>query len=80
MKFDLLTKDCLVVDPKNGRGSVGFVGIEKDKIAEVADDLDAREASQVLHFPGRMLMPGLIDTHVHCSPWLGGSPGFAMMA
>jgi len=80
MKFDLLIKDCLIVDPKNGRRNVASVGIEKDKIAEVAADLDGREASQVLRFPGRMLMPGLIDTHVHCSPWLGGPPGFAMMA
>jgi hypothetical protein len=80
MKFDLLIKDCLVVDPKNGRKAVASLGIRESRIADVADDLPSEEARQVLRFPGKMLMPGLIDTHVHCSPWLGGSLGFAMMA
>ncbi len=80
MRFDLLIKDCLIVDPKNGRKGVGSVCIREGKIADVAEDLGGEETKQVLHFPGKMLMPGLIDTHVHCSPWLGGSPAFAMMA
>ncbi len=80
MKFDLLINDCLIVDPKNGRKTVGSVGIREGKIADIAESLGAEEATQVLHFPGTMLMTGLIDTHVHCSPWLGGSLGFGMMA
>jgi dihydroorotase-like cyclic amidohydrolase len=79
MKFDLLIKDCLVVDPKNDLQNVASVGIQKKKIIEVAEDIDGRQARQVLHFPGKMLMPGLIDTHVHTLTRLGGALGFTMM-
>jgi len=47
MKFDLLIKDCLVVDPKNGRKAVASLGIRERRIADVADDLPAEEARAI---------------------------------
>ena len=74
MKLDLLIKDCLVVDPKNRRKDVASVGISEGKIVEVGD-IDKQQARQTVSFPDKMLMPGLIDTHVHT----GSAIGLTMM-
>ena len=64
-KYDLLLKNGHVIDPKNGRDGVMDVAIDKQKIAEVAADIPAGDAEQVLDLAGLYITPGLIDIHVH---------------
>lgn len=78
--YDLVIKECQVVDPKNGLNRQVSIGISNGVVAEIADDINSMNARQVLRFPGKLLMPGLIDTHMHCSPWSGGPLAFSMMA
>ncbi|HHV78558.1 MAG TPA: amidohydrolase family protein [Firmicutes bacterium] len=80
MKYDLVIKGCHVVDPENRLDGPACVGIKQGKVVEVAPDLDGSDAMRVLRFPGKLLIPGMIDIHVHCSSWLGGSLGFGMLA
>lgn len=80
MKFDLVIKNCRIVDPKNRTNWQASIGILDGVIEEVSEEICTKNARQVIHLPGKLLMPGLIDTHVHCSSWLGGPLGYAMMA
>ena len=62
---DLLIKGGTLVDPAggiHGRKDVAFAG---GRVVEVADDLPAGEAREVVDAAGLILTPGLIDLHVH---------------
>ena len=63
--YDLLIKGGTVVDPSQGIHGVNDVAIEDGKIARVAPDIDATEASQVVEVKGKVVTPGLIDLHTH---------------
>ena len=80
MKYDLIIRDCLVVDPDNDIKQVISVGVKDGKIIEVGDSLDGSVANQVVEFPEMVLMPGIIDTHIHASDLLGGNLSFGMIA
>lgn len=74
---DFVIHDCTVVDPKNNIQRQTSIAIEGKKIAEVGDEAKGRRFAS---FPGAVLMPGVIDTHVHCTDWIGGSSGYKMLA
>ena len=59
-----LLKSAHVVDPAAGLDEVCDVLIEGDKIAAVAPNLDAGDAT-VLDMSGKYLVRGLVDMHVH---------------
>ena len=79
-KYDILLKNGLVVDPVNGRNGRFDVGIAGGKIAAVEPELDPTQAAQSYDLTGRHVLPGIIDTHVHVSPWIGGQFGHKMLA
>lgn len=70
--FDLLIKGARVVDAKNLRDEITDVGIKGGKIAAVAPNLTSSEASEVMQAQGLLLLPGLIDSHVHLGISAGG--------
>src|SRR3954464_13696585 len=60
-----ILKGGRVVDPANGRDGVFDVSIEGDRIAGVGRDLPV-EGAKVVEVPsGLVIVPGLIDMHVH---------------
>lgn len=64
-QFDLLIKGGHVIDPKNRVDSVMDVAIAAGKIAQVASDIPASQAKQVVAATGLFVTPGLIDIHAH---------------
>ena len=62
--LDLVIRGGRVIDPANGIDAVMDVGISGDTIAAVAPNLDAGN-TQVLDAADRLVVPGLIDIHVH---------------
>ena len=79
MKYDLIVKRGRVVDAHTGLDGKYDVGIKSGKIAEVAPNLSPISAENVVDAEGYVVMPGVIDSHVHVSSqerWVG----FAMMA
>ncbi len=79
MKFDLLIKNGHVIDPLLELDERTDVGIKDNKIAEVGNNLPATAANSVIDVEGKMVIPGVIDTHVHVSTknrWVG----YSMMA
>ncbi len=59
-----LLKSAHVVDPVAGIDGVVDVKIDGDKIAEVGENLSA-EGCEVIDLAGKVLVPGLVDMHVH---------------
>jgi dihydroorotase len=63
--YDLLIAGGRVVDPGLGLASVADVAITNGVIARVAPGIPRAEASQVFDARGKIVTPGLIDTHGH---------------
>lgn len=59
-----LLKNARLVDPQVVLDKVADVLVEGDRIAEVGESLTAPEA-QALDLAGKVLVPGLVDVHVH---------------
>lgn len=79
MKFDLLIRNGHVVDPLSGLDEKADVGIKDRKIAALRPNLSCSSADAVIDVEGRIVMPGVIDSHVHVTGkdrWIG----FSMMA
>ena len=71
-RVDIIVRGDHVL-PMEGRGEVispGAVAVKDGRIAAVGTDVDiagAYEAAQTLGGPGRVVMPGLINTHTHAA-------------
>ncbi len=64
-QIDILLKGGHVIDPKNKIDEQMDVAIVKGKIAQVAKDIPASNAKQVIDVKGLYVTPGIIDMHVH---------------
>ena len=63
--YDIVIKGGHVIDPKNNIDEVMDVAIDSGKIAMVAKNINAGNASQVVKAEGMYVTPGLIDIHTH---------------
>lgn len=64
-EFTILLKGGHVIDPKNNINEVMDVAIKENKIVQVAKNIDARKAAQVVDVKGLYVTPGIIDIHSH---------------
>jgi dihydroorotase len=71
---DLIIKGGHVVDPANGVDQICDIAIEKGRIAAVAPNLPTDQA-QVINAQGKLVLPGLIDTHAHVFQYVTGRFG-----
>ncbi len=60
----LLLKSARIVDPAAGLDGVGDVLVEDGLIAQVGENLECPDA-EVYDLAGKVLVPGLVDMHVH---------------
>lgn len=67
----LLIQGGRVVDPASGRDEELDLLVQDDKIAELAKGIPVPEGAQVVDACGKIVLPGLIDMHVHLR-----EPGF----
>lgn len=63
--IDILLKGGHVIDPRNGIDGPMDVAIAGDRIVQVAADIPAAGADQVVDVSGLYVTPGLIDMHAH---------------
>ena len=61
---ELLIKNGRIIDPANKVDEVGDVLVRDGKIAEVGK-ISADGAEQIINAKGMLVVPGLIDMHVH---------------
>jgi len=80
---DLLIQHGRVVDPSQQLDAPRDVAFRSGRVAAIAERIDPRTAMQVLDASGKLVVPGLVDLHVHAfwgvSRW-GIDPDAALLA
>ncbi len=77
--YDLLIKDGYLVDVVNQREGRFDLALAGGRVARVEPDINPDQAGKVFSAEGKLVLPGLVDTHVHLTP-LKRSVGFQMLA
>ena len=62
--YDLILKGGTVVDPSTQRNGIMDIAVENGNIASIAAGITG-EARQVIDVKGKIVIPGIIDMHVH---------------
>lgn len=75
VEYNLLLKGGFVVDPENGVEDFLDVAVAGGKIVDVSAEIDARKAGMVVDVEDKIVLPGVIDSHVHIR-----GLGYRMMA
>jgi dihydroorotase len=73
--YDILLRGGRVIDPAAGIDGVKDVAIRNGKIAAVQSDILPTGAREVIDVTGKLVLPGLIDTHGHVFQYVSGRFG-----
>jgi len=73
--FDLLLRGGRVIDPASGVDGMKDVAIRGGRIAAVQSDILPASAREVVDVSGKIVLPGLIDTHAHVYQYVSGRFG-----
>ncbi len=76
---DLILRGARVIDPLNHLDAICDVAISEGKIQEVAPAI-SYHAKEEIDFSGKVLQPGIIDSHVHTGSSFGTKYGQRMLA
>ena len=63
----ILIKDAFILNPNNFEEKKQSLLIKNDLIAEIADEIDESNVDKIIDGEGKILLPGLINTHTHLS-------------
>ena len=61
----MLLRGGRLVDPASGRDGIADLRIAEGKIAEIGENLKAKDKEEVLDLTGKVVCPGFLDMHVH---------------
>ncbi len=75
MQYDLLLRGGRVIDPSQNIDGAFDVAIKDAKIAAVTANIVPSTAKQVVDVAGKLVLPGLIDTHAHVFQYVTGRFG-----
>lgn len=73
--FDCLLRGGRVICPASGIDGVMDVAVRGGKIAAVQKDILPSSAREVVDVAGKLVLPGLIDTHAHIYQYVSGRFG-----
>jgi dihydroorotase len=73
--FDQLLRGGRVICPASGIDGIRDVAIRNGKIAAVQPDILPTSAREVIDVSGKLVLPGLIDTHAHIYQYVTGRFG-----
>jgi dihydroorotase len=74
-KFDLLLRGGRVIDPASGYDAVADIAVAHGRIAAMAPTIPAEAAVEIVDVSGKLVLPGLIDTHAHVYQHVTGKFG-----
>jgi dihydroorotase len=75
MEYDLLVRGGRVMDPSQGIDGVRDIAVKDGRIAALGEGLSPGSAKAVVDAAGRLVLPGLIDTHAHVFQYVTGRFG-----
>lgn len=64
-KYDLLIKNIHIIDPFQEIDSINDIAFKNGKVKEIGKELNVKETKYVLNENKYIIVPGLIDFHVH---------------
>jgi len=70
-RYDLLLKGGRFIDPASGRSGQLDVAFKDDRVAAIESGIDPGLAKKVESAAGAMVVPGVIDMHVHAVDGIG---------
>lgn len=73
--FDILLRGGRVIDPATGFDAIADVAVTNGKIAAVETNLPVDSARDSLDLSGKLVIPGMIDTHGHIYQHVTGKFG-----
>jgi len=73
--YDLLLRGGHVIDPASQINGVMDVAVRDGKIAAVQKDILPASAKEVVDVRGKLVIPGMIDTHAHVYQYVSGRFG-----
>ncbi len=68
-KFDLLLRNCNVLDPSQRLSGKRDIGMRYGQIEAIEASIDPARAHRVMDAGGKLVTPGLIDLHAHTFPY-----------
>ncbi|WP_018263873.1 amidohydrolase/deacetylase family metallohydrolase [Methylobacterium sp. WSM2598] len=74
-RYDLLLRGGRVICPKNGIDGIRDVAVRGGRIANIAETILPSSAAEVIDVSGKLVLPGLIDTHAHVYQYVTGRFG-----
>jgi len=75
MQYDLLIRGGRVIDPGRNLDGTFDVAVKAGRIAAVQANILASAAAQAIDASGKLVLPGLIDTHAHVFQYVTGRFG-----
>src|SRR5262245_51052389 len=75
MPYDVLLSGGRVIDPAQGIDGAFDVAIENGHVAAVGAAITRNSAKDVIDVSGKLVLPGLIDTHAHVYQYVTGRFG-----
>src|SRR3954451_14973804 len=75
MLYDLLLRGGRVIDPAQGLDGSYDVAVKGGRIAAVLPSIAPSSASEAIDVSGKLVLPGLIDTHAHVFQYVTGRFG-----
>ncbi len=64
-EYDLVIRNGRVIDPAQKIDRLADVAIRSGRIASISPNIPAEAAAETLDAKGKLVVPGLIDSHVH---------------
>jgi dihydroorotase len=73
--YDLLLRGGHVICPASGIDGVMDVAVRDGRIAAIQASILPSAAKEVVNVTGKLVLPGMIDTHAHCYKYVTGRFG-----
>ncbi len=73
--YDMILKGGTVIDPAAGRHGVFDIAVDDGHIAAVEASIDPALGCEVVDVTGKLVLPGMIDTHAHVYQHVTGKFG-----
>jgi dihydroorotase len=74
-QYDVVLRGGRVIDPAQQLDGLFDVAVKDGRIAAVAPDIAADAAAETIDVKGKLVIPGMIDTHAHVFRYMCGSLG-----
>src|SRR6056297_2662916 len=77
--YDIIIKNGYVVDWEKNLEEVIDIGIKEGKIAEINHTIDESKGKQIIDVSNNLVIPGIIDSHVHIIRNNSKAAGYRML-